>query len=123
MAANVTSPIMACPSMYKCSKLDQGTLFLPLFNESDWSLGLRIVLYFITMLWFFMGVAIGADLFMCAIEVREVFLLNTMIRVFSNLNHLSTARQRDILSHCLRWKKVDGRPFFDLTKRYGQENI
>lgn len=66
--ANVTM-IMKCPSIYQCSKEDQGTLFLPLFNESDWSLGLRIVLYFLVMIWFFMGVAIGADLFMCAIEV------------------------------------------------------
>lgn len=37
-------------------------------NESDWGRGLRIVIYLITMFWFFMGVAIGADLFMCAIE-------------------------------------------------------
>lgn len=58
-----------CPSSYMCSKADEGTLFLPLMNESDWGRGLRIVLYFMTMLWFFMGVAIGADLFMCAIEV------------------------------------------------------
>ena len=51
-------------------------MFLPIFNESDWPLGLRIVLYFITMLWFFMGVAIGADLFMCAIEVNLISFYN-----------------------------------------------
>jgi len=68
MASNVTY-VSQCPDMYKCSKMEQGTLFLPLFNESDWPLALRAVLYLLTMLWFFMGVAIGADLFMCAIEV------------------------------------------------------
>lgn len=60
---------MVCPSNYTCSKVRLETLFIPLVNESDWGSGLRFVLYLLMMLWFFMGVAIGADLFMCAIEV------------------------------------------------------
>ena len=67
--SNLTNVEYSCPSDYTCSKMRLDTLFIPLFNESDWPLGLRIVLYLLMMLWFFMGVAIGADLFMCAIEV------------------------------------------------------
>ena len=73
-----------CPSTtdYKCSGAEGsgiGTLILPLFNESQWSDGLRVALYLIALLWFFMGVAIGADLFMCAIE--EITSKTKVIRV------------------------------------------
>lgn len=53
---------------YYCDRSASGALLLPIFNESDWGKSTRIVLYFITLLWSFMGVSIGADLFMCAIE-------------------------------------------------------
>ena len=49
----------------KCSG---GTLFLPFLDESGWIEGLRIFIYLIALLWCFMGVAIIADVFMCAIE-------------------------------------------------------
>mmetsp|Transcript_62223 Transcript_62223/g.117598 ORF Transcript_62223/g.117598 Transcript_62223/m.117598 type:complete len:317 (-) Transcript_62223:302-1252(-) len=46
-----------------------GGLILPLLeSEQDWPTGLRAVLYIIGLLWFFMGVAIVADVFMGAIE-------------------------------------------------------
>lgn len=59
----------SCPLMYFCSKAKEGTLLLPFINESGIPRGSRIVMYFIALMWMFMGVAIGADLFMCAIEV------------------------------------------------------
>jgi len=47
-----------------------GGLVLPLLGdtEQDWPNGLRIVLYGAGLMWFFMGVAIVADVFMGAIE-------------------------------------------------------
>lgn len=52
-----------------CEKGGKG-LILPLFRDSeqDWPNELRIVLYLVGLLWFFMGVAIVADVFMGAIE-------------------------------------------------------
>lgn len=38
-------------------------------NESEFPLGSRVIMYLIALIWMFMGVAIAADLFMCAIEV------------------------------------------------------
>ncbi|XP_069123954.1 sodium/calcium exchanger 1-like [Argopecten irradians] len=50
---------------YKCS--NKGIL-LPVINEFTWSYDTRAALYFIAMLWCFLGVSIIADIFMCAIE-------------------------------------------------------
>eukprot|EP00043_Microstomoeca_roanoka_P019629 m.224092 g.224092 ORF g.224092 m.224092 type:complete len:835 (-) comp17030_c1_seq1:466-2970(-) len=47
-------------------------LFLPAFNkygEADWPNGLKIVLYFLGLMWIFSGVGIITDVFMEAIEV------------------------------------------------------
>lgn len=66
---NATSVICKLPTSYMCDKNASGALFLPIFNESSWGRGTRGFLYFITLLWCFMGVSIGADLFMCAIEM------------------------------------------------------
>lgn len=52
----------------KCSKENAGTLLLSFLDESEWNPGLRIVIYLVALLWCFMGVAIIADVFMCAIE-------------------------------------------------------
>uniref|UniRef100_A0A7S4LQM0 Calx-beta domain-containing protein n=1 Tax=Oxyrrhis marina TaxID=2969 RepID=A0A7S4LQM0_OXYMA len=44
-------------------------VFLPLFSgEHSWNDGLRAVLYFLGLIWCFMGVAIVSDVFMSAIE-------------------------------------------------------
>jgi len=43
-------------------------LILPLISEYTWPLGVRAALYLIAMLWCFLGIAIAADVFMCAIE-------------------------------------------------------
>eukprot|EP00397_Hematodinium_sp_SG-2012_P002162 GEMP01002168.1.p1 GENE.GEMP01002168.1~~GEMP01002168.1.p1 ORF type:complete len:831 (+),score=138.04 GEMP01002168.1:66-2558(+) len=53
-----------------CEKGGQGGVFLPLFvdAELDWPSSLRTVLYFLGLLWCFMGVAIVSDSFMSAIE-------------------------------------------------------
>ena len=59
---------MFCPSNYTCSKVSEGTLLLPIVNESDWSKAVRIILYLVALVWSFTGVAIVADVFMCAIE-------------------------------------------------------
>ena len=68
-AASVNATASLLVENYKCSKLNESTLLLPFLNESTIPYGSRIVMYFIALLWMFMGVAIGADLFMCAIEV------------------------------------------------------
>ncbi|XP_064633303.1 sodium/calcium exchanger 3-like isoform X2 [Lineus longissimus] len=52
-------------SNYSCSHL--GT-FLPLINEYTWAKEVRAALYLLGLLWCFFGVAIVADVFMCAIE-------------------------------------------------------
>ena len=50
---------------YMCA--DKG-LILPLINEKTWSDEVRAFLYVAGLLWCFLGVAIIADVFMCAIE-------------------------------------------------------
>ncbi|KFD49443.1 hypothetical protein M514_09710 [Trichuris suis] len=53
------------------AKFDQCStegLILPLVDESGWSLGARAVLYFVGLLYSFVGVAVLADAFMCSIE-------------------------------------------------------
>ncbi|XP_053387424.1 sodium/calcium exchanger 3-like isoform X2 [Mercenaria mercenaria] len=50
---------------YTCA--DKG-LFLPIINEYTWSLGIRIFLYLLGMIWCFLGIAIVADMFMLGIE-------------------------------------------------------
>ena len=45
-----------------------GTLLLPFLDESGWNQDLRAFIYLIALLWCFMGIAIIADVFMCAIE-------------------------------------------------------
>lgn len=56
-----------CPDIhdYECS--DKG-LILPIINEYTWSKEVRAFLYLAGLLWCFLGVAIIADVFMCAIE-------------------------------------------------------
>lgn len=50
---------------YFCS--DVG-LVLPFFSEYTWHTGARAFIYFAALFWCFLGVAIIADVFMCAIE-------------------------------------------------------
>ncbi len=50
---------------YLCS--NEG-LLLPLIDERSWNWGSRAALYFIGLLYSFLGIAIAADVFMCAIE-------------------------------------------------------
>lgn len=59
---------MPCAIDYECSKEIEGTLLLPILNESEWSKAVRIIFYFVALIWSFTGVAIVADVFMCAIE-------------------------------------------------------
>jgi solute carrier family 8 (sodium/calcium exchanger) len=49
---------------YTCS--DRG-LLLPLVNEYTWSKATRAGLYLVAMLYCFLGIALIADIFMCAI--------------------------------------------------------
>ena len=62
MATNDTCPDI---SVYKCS--DKG-LILPVISEYTWSEEFRGFVYLAGLLWCFLGVAIIADVFMCAIE-------------------------------------------------------
>ena len=50
---------------YKCA--DRG-LILPIINEYTWPNWLRGTLYLLGLLYMFLGIAIIADIFMCAIE-------------------------------------------------------
>ncbi|MCP4675530.1 MAG: hypothetical protein GY854_08495, partial [Deltaproteobacteria bacterium] len=43
-------------------------LILPLLDEARWNQGLRAILYLSGLLYLFLGIAIAADVFMCAIE-------------------------------------------------------
>ena len=40
----------------------------PLIDETNMPLVVRCILYFVGLIWSFLGVAIVADIFMCAIE-------------------------------------------------------
>ena len=51
--------------VYKCSS--KGIL-LPLINEYTWPIGVRAGLYFVGLLYSFLGVSVVADVFMCSIE-------------------------------------------------------
>ena len=62
--ANISSDLIDI-DVYKCS--DKG-LLLPLVSEYTWSLGARAVIYFVGLVWCFLGIAIIADVFMCSIE-------------------------------------------------------
>lgn len=61
---------------YTCS--DKG-LLLPVINEYTWSLGFRIFIYLLGMLWCFLGIAIVADMFMLGIE--KITSKTRMIRI------------------------------------------
>jgi len=54
-----------CGGIDECS---QKGLLLPLFFEGTWPREARAVLYFVALLYSFLGVSIVADVFMCAIE-------------------------------------------------------
>jgi len=53
-----------------CERCGSGTLFLPLAGEYEksWSKGLRACLYFVGLLWIFLGIGIVCDQFMAGIE-------------------------------------------------------
>ena len=53
-----------------CGKKDECSqgLILPLVFEETWPRGARACLYFVGLLYSFLGVSIVADIFMCAIE-------------------------------------------------------
>ncbi len=76
MAANDSCPDI---SVYKCS--DSG-LILPIISEYTWSVEVRAFLYLAGLLWCFLGVAIIADVFMCAIE--KITSKTTTVRVASS---------------------------------------
>ena len=64
--ANSTCPdVDEVIGTYTCS--DKG-LILPVISEYTWSEGFRAFVYMAGLLWCFLGVAIIADVFMCAIE-------------------------------------------------------
>ena len=63
MAANVTDR-----EDYPLCEL--GMIF-PLIDETNIAQPVRIIMYFVGLLWSFIGVAIVADIFMCAIEGRH----------------------------------------------------
>ena len=54
-----------CGQKHAC---DSKGLILPLFLEVTWPREARAVLYFVGLLFSFLGVSIVADVFMCAIE-------------------------------------------------------
>ena len=54
----------------------KGYIF-PLIDETNMPLSVRCIIYFIGLVWSFLGVAIVADIFMCAIEgERTVLIVN-----------------------------------------------
>ena len=66
MADNSSSTEMCDDiTVYRCS--DKGVV-MPFVNEYTWNLNFRRFIYLVGLLWCFLGVAIIADVFMCAIE-------------------------------------------------------
>lgn len=71
MANNTTAALVISPG---CATLDvnnytcSSALLLPIINEYTWAPGTRAFLYLVAMVWCFLGVALIADVFMCAIE-------------------------------------------------------
>lgn len=71
MANNTTAAPVISPG---CATLDvnnytcSSALILPIINEYTWAPGTRAFLYLVAMVWCFLGVALIADVFMCAIE-------------------------------------------------------
>ena len=65
IGANITDNTTCDLNTYFCS--DKGLAF-PLVSEYTWPIAARGAIYFIGLLWCFLGVAIIADNFMCAIE-------------------------------------------------------
>lgn len=71
MANNTTAAPVISPG---CATLDvnnytcSSAFILPIINEYTWAPGTRAFLYLLTMVWCFLGVALIADVFMCAIE-------------------------------------------------------
>lgn len=76
----------------KICEVDGSGLILPLFgnDEQQWDKGLRIVLYLFGLLWFFLGVAIVADVFMAAIE--EVTSKKKRVLVKGEANRYMTVK-------------------------------
>jgi len=60
-------PYIAVKDLYNYTCSDKG-LIMPLVSEYTWPLAFRAALYLLGMLWCFLGIAIAADVFMCAIE-------------------------------------------------------
>jgi len=48
---------------------------MPLIDESVMPYPVRIIIYFVGLIWSFLGVAIVADIFMCAIEGNHYFTI------------------------------------------------
>ncbi|KAK3090451.1 hypothetical protein FSP39_011962 [Pinctada imbricata] len=70
MSNNTTSTTLPTTTPFNIEDYvcrEKGKL-LPVINEYTWSPGTRAFLYLLFLLWSFMGVAIIADVFMCAIE-------------------------------------------------------
>lgn len=77
---NANYSAVYAPGDYLCS--NRG-MILPLIDESDWSTWFRALWNLIGLLYSFVGIAIAADLFMCAIEritsqTRKVPLVHGM---------------------------------------------
>ena len=64
----MNSSVVVVPATICRDPLQSGYFFPAFSAEYQWPDALRAVLYCLGLLWFFAGVAIGADVFMCAIE-------------------------------------------------------
>ncbi len=71
-----------CGELDKCSKKG---LLLPLVLEVTWPREARAVLYFVALIYSFLGVSIVADIFMCAIEK---ITSKTKVWMFGNVNDI-----------------------------------
>jgi len=63
----MSDPSLTLSDLYNYTCSDKG-LLLPLVSEYTWPHAVRAGLYLLGMLWCFLGIAIIADVFMCAIE-------------------------------------------------------
>ena len=68
---------------------------MPLIDETNMPLWTRCIMYFIGLIWSFLGVAIVADIFMCAIEGKIFFFVLVLLYVL-----YGTERQKCLESFC-----------------------
>jgi hypothetical protein len=91
--SNVTNSTPVDPNLlYPICQLG---MILPLIDESSITMPVRMVMYFVGLIWSFIGVAIVADIFMVAIEGKLNYF--SAVRKFLKLNWIFLNKFENLL--------------------------